>query len=99
MVGDYGIGSPFAQTNGINGHDNNNQVGRCTETKNATVPYGTCTFPLDNGFNGNDKILKATGRHGTVPVPTLFAYLELTYVDVRTKVGTYLGTSTGTTYQ
>jgi hypothetical protein len=26
MVGDYGIGSPFVQTNGINGHDNNNQV-------------------------------------------------------------------------
>jgi len=25
MVGDYGIGSPFVQTNGINGHDNNNQ--------------------------------------------------------------------------
>ena len=26
MVGDYGIGSPFSQTNGLNGHDNNNQV-------------------------------------------------------------------------
>ncbi len=26
MVGDYGIGSPFVQTKGINGHDNNNQV-------------------------------------------------------------------------
>ncbi len=46
MVGDYGIGSPFVQTNGINGHDNNNQV-QCQDTTGFRFFYPFRRFTED----------------------------------------------------
>lgn len=48
MVGDYGIGSPFSQTNGLNGHDNNNQDSKRIKMEGGKTAQPTRVIHIRN---------------------------------------------------